>query len=585
VATADLIIRVITDTSKAKGLDETAGKFGKFGAGVKKLAVPAGVALAGIVAFGAGAVKAASDVQQSLGAVDAVFGKNSASIKKWADQAATSVGISKNSYMELASVTGAQLKNMGLPMDKVTGQTNDLIKKGADLAAQFGGSTKDAVEAIGSALRGETDPIERYGVSIKQADIAAQQAAEGTDKLTGAAGKQAKTMALLHLLNKQTADSTGAFARENDSAAHQAQVAQAQYEDMQATLGQALLPAVTKVMGVLADLAALLAKHKTTTQIAIAAIAAMAVAVLALNVAMTVYTAVTTLAGSATLMAWAAVLGPILLVVAAVALVVAGIVILWKRSSTFRTIVMAVWHAIQAGAKATGRAIVAAWNAAAAGVRALAGVVRSVFSGIRSVAQAVGNTVRTIWRLVFAGLSAYVRAYLAIFRAVFNAIRSVASAVASRVREIFSSIRDAAGDAASAISSRWSSLMAGLRGMAAGVGAALSAPFNAVRGAINALISAVQSLIGWLGRIHVPKISLPHIPGVSSAGAAAGFSTAAVAGRSAAPAVATTSSRASTGGGGGIVINVTGALDPEATARQIQRILGGHQRRVGLRVS
>jgi hypothetical protein len=33
---------------------------------------------------------------------------------------------------------------------------------------------------------------------------------------------------------------------------------------------------------------------------------------------------------------------------------------------------------------------------------------------------------------------------------------------------------------------------------------------------------------------------------------------------------------------GGVQINVTGALDPEAVARQIQRILAGHDRRVGL---
>lgn len=33
---------------------------------------------------------------------------------------------------------------------------------------------------------------------------------------------------------------------------------------------------------------------------------------------------------------------------------------------------------------------------------------------------------------------------------------------------------------------------------------------------------------------------------------------------------------------GGITIQVTGALDPEAVARQIQRILDGHNRRVGL---
>jgi hypothetical protein len=33
---------------------------------------------------------------------------------------------------------------------------------------------------------------------------------------------------------------------------------------------------------------------------------------------------------------------------------------------------------------------------------------------------------------------------------------------------------------------------------------------------------------------------------------------------------------------GGINITVNGAIDPEATARQIRRILAGHDRRMGL---
>jgi hypothetical protein len=41
------------------------------------------------------------------------------------------------------------------------------------------------------------------------------------------------------------------------------------------------------------------------------------------------------------------------------------------------------------------------------------------------------------------------------------------------------------------------------------------------------------------------------------------------------------SSRAGRGGGGGITINVTGAVDPVSTARQIQRLLLSQDRRVG----
>lgn len=600
MATADLVIRIVTDTSKAKGLDETSGKFSKVGAGLKKMAAPAGLALAGIVAFGAGAVKAASDVQQSLGAVDAVFGKNATQIKKWADTSATAVGLSKNAYMELATVTGAQLKNMGLPMDQVTGKTNDLIKKGADLAAQFGGTTKDAVEAIGSALRGETDPIERYGISIKQADIAAQQAAEGTDKLTGAAGKQAKTMALLHLLNKQSADSTGAFAREQDSAAHQAQVAQAQYADLQAELGQALLPVVTDVAKVLGQLAKFMAKHSTATKVAIGVVAGLAAAVLALNLAMTVYTAVTTLAASATLAAWMAALGPILLIIAAIAAVVAIVIILWKKFPPFKAAVMATWAAIQAGARLVWAAIQKIGNVAArvfgwirSHWRLLAAILGGPFVAATILIIAKWDRIKQKIKAVLDWMKSAVRGAVNVITAVWDKIRNksaaVWDAVRTKIRNVVTAVKGIveeiwtkARDVFIKVAGGWTGLVGKLK-LPAGLADTLKAPFTAMKDAVTAVGSAIADLVRKIAGIHFPKPpSWLHkvMPGMAMAPAAP-----VPAGLGVAPAVAMPRAGGASGGAGGLVVNIYGAVDPEGTARQVQRILGGHNRRVGLRVS
>jgi hypothetical protein len=102
-------------------------------------------------------------------------------------------------------------------------------------------------------------------------------------------------------------------------------------------------------------------------------------------------------------------------------------------------------------------------------------------------------------------------------------------------------------------------------------------PFNTVRGAIENVIQAVKDLTNWLNNIKVPNIKIPHIPGVNLAVSPVP----AVAGVGAFAAPAVPVSRAGmTTAGGGVVINVNGALDPEAVARQIQSILGGHVRRV-----
>lgn len=569
MADAVLAIKIVTDYAQGqKGLEAASGKVGKFQSGLSKLVAPAAGATLAIAAFGKSAVDAASRTEQAIGAVDSVFGKNAGQIKRWAAGAADSAGLAASEYMELASVLGAQLKNMGVPLDQVAGKTNDLVKLGADLAATYGGTTKEAVEALGSALRGETDPIERYGVSVKQADIAAKQAADGTDKLTGKAAKQAKTAALLALVTEQTADAQGQFAREGDTAAVAAQKQAANFENMQSQLGEALLPALTKVTEWMTKLTKWMTKNKTATTIIIGVIAALAVGILALNVALSVYTAITTLAASATLAAWIAAAWPILAVVAAVALLVAGIIILWKKSETFRKIVLGVWNAIKKAALATGRAVKAAWSA--------------TWNAIKTAARAVGNAVKAVWAAIKASASAVARALKAAWTNTWSALKTGVRAVKSAISGAFQAVRTVAGNVSSTIKNTWSGVWSALKAGVRGLGAILSAPFDALKAAVDAVIGVVESLISALGRIKVPKISLPKIPGLGRSVAPGPTQTGPALNRYVAP---TGRSGRLTGRAGtvtaGPTIVVQGALDPEAVARQIGRILGRHQTRMG----
>ena len=252
-----LTLSIIGKSDSAQNaLGETTNSASKFKDGMAKANVAAVGTLAAIGGLAKISGEAASDLQQSAGAVESVFKGAAGEVTKLSDAAAKSVGLSKNQYNELASVLGAQLKNLGVAQDEIVGTTDGLITKGADLAATFGGTTADAVGALTSAFRGETDPIEKYGISIKQADINAKMAEMGMTGLTGEAEKQARTQALLAMITEQSADATGQFARETDSAAGAQQIATAQWENAKAALGEALLPLMVEWAGALADLAA-----------------------------------------------------------------------------------------------------------------------------------------------------------------------------------------------------------------------------------------------------------------------------------------------------------------------------------------
>lgn len=236
----------------AAGKEAATGFKARFQTGVRDLNPLGGIAVGAGLALGLKDIYTrASQAQQSVGGVQAVFKDYADSVVADSKRADQALGLSTTAYQELITVTGALLKNKGL--EDYADQAESLIGIGADLSAMFGGTTKEAVEALNAAMRGESDPIERYAISLGEAAIKAELFANNQGGLTGAALEQAKTQARLKLILQQSADATGAFAREADTAAGASARTTAQFENMRAELGTKLLPAATAFFGFLND--------------------------------------------------------------------------------------------------------------------------------------------------------------------------------------------------------------------------------------------------------------------------------------------------------------------------------------------
>src|SRR4029079_7081995 len=125
-------------------------------------------------------------------------------------RAATGLGLSADQYRQNANTLGALLSNQGVAADELAGKTRGLIKTGADLAATFGGDTKTAVDALASAFKGEFDPLEQYGISIKQSTVNTEAMRVANVKTTAAFNDlstaqqaAAKQQATANLITKQ----------------------------------------------------------------------------------------------------------------------------------------------------------------------------------------------------------------------------------------------------------------------------------------------------------------------------------------------------------------------------------------------
>lgn len=247
-------------TGDAKDLERALGSASKAtgrlgGAGRKMgIALAAGFAAVGTAAVigGKKAIDAASDLNESINAVQVTFGKAAGKMLAFSETAARATGLSKRAFNELATPVGAMLRNMGLGADEAADATINLAKRAADMASVFNTDVSEAMQAIQAGLRGEADPLERFGVGLNAAAIEAQAVKMG---LIGAGEEmtaQQKTQARLALLFQQTNRFAGDFVNTSDGLANSQRILKAEFENVTAEVGQALLPVATALMGVLA---------------------------------------------------------------------------------------------------------------------------------------------------------------------------------------------------------------------------------------------------------------------------------------------------------------------------------------------
>jgi hypothetical protein len=518
-----LIVKVVADTTQAAAKLQSAGKTtSKWASGIQKAALPA-IAIGTAALAGADMViDAAKKQQQAMAAVDTVFGKSADTVKAWAATAADSVGLAAADYARTAALIGSQLGNLGIPQDQVIGKTKDLIKMGADLAATYGGTTVEAVQALSATLRGEYDPIERYGINVKQADVNARLLAKGQNKLTGQQAKAARAAAVLALMQQAGATTADQFARNSNTLAVAQQKAAAKFENAKAAIGQALLPAMTALTTVLAGVAQWAGKHPKLFTAIIVAVLALAAAVIILNVALAITNALA-----------APLVVPILAIVAAIALFVAAVVLAWKNSEAFRTAVLKAWAEIKSAAGSVAAAAVDAWRQLQPTFQEVAATVRTAVPAMiaawKILTPSIGTTVTVIKALIRAIVFAIqvlwsstkivIAGVVAQWRMLRSAVAIIATAIAVTFRAVATAARtlwSAVVNAANGIRSAWQSvrnsvavdwLVNAFRTAKDTIIGIFDGIANGIAGAIDRVKSMIQSLID----------KIKSIPGIPSA--------------------------------------------------------------------
>lgn len=253
--------KMLKDVQKdAGGLGKSFQDVGKIAAGVFTGQAAMNLAATGfqkVTGFIGDSITAASDLGESMNAVNKIFGDSQKKIIEWGDKTANSFGLSQREFNQLVVPLGAGLKNAGLDMDTVASKSILLTERAADMASVFNTDVGTALEAIQAGLRGEADPLEKFGVGLSAAKVEAHALAMTGKDVAKSLTEQELALARVDLIMQQSASTQGDFASTSGELANATRIQQAKMEELQATIGEKLIPvqlAITQAKMAMVDL-------------------------------------------------------------------------------------------------------------------------------------------------------------------------------------------------------------------------------------------------------------------------------------------------------------------------------------------
>ena len=246
------VVPALNSSKKAAdGLGKSVDEADKSAERLSKTAKKIGVALGGaaVAGFFKNATFAASDLNETLNVTGLVFGEAQDQAVAFAEASAGAIGQSKTAALEAQNSVGGLLKNLGFAAEETTKWSQDLTVLAADIGSAFNVESADAIAAIGSGLRGETEPLRRFNVFLSQEAIAAEAVSKGFAVAGQELDKYAKAQAALSLITQQTSIVSGDFGNTlGESLPNQLKVLKAEFEDTVAEIGQNFLPTALELV-------------------------------------------------------------------------------------------------------------------------------------------------------------------------------------------------------------------------------------------------------------------------------------------------------------------------------------------------
>lgn len=198
-------------------------------------------------------VDIASDLSESVNAVEVAYGDAADEVLKLGENSAQAFGLSQKDLNAYATQFSAFVGTIAGSGGDVAGTLETLVGRGTDFASVFNTEVSEALGLFQSGLAGETEPLRKYGIDLSAAAVEAYALANGIGDSTGSLTEAEKVQARYGSLLEQTSKVQGDFANTSGELANMNRINAAEWDNIQAKIGNAFLPVAQQLATILAD--------------------------------------------------------------------------------------------------------------------------------------------------------------------------------------------------------------------------------------------------------------------------------------------------------------------------------------------
>lgn len=329
----DLSLRTADFDAKTASINS---KLSSLGHSMTNIGTKMTVGLTLPIAIGVGvAIKAASDLNETINKVDVAFGSSSVAVKQWSQTSISSMGLAKQSALDAAALFGDMATSMGLPQNEAATLSMNLVQLGADLSSFKNIPIAESQTALAGIFTGETESLKRLGIVMTEVNLTEFARTQGITKTIQEMTQAEKVQLRYNYIMSVTKNAQGDFVRTSEGTANQLRQTQERFKELSATIGAQFLPTVNKILKIVQDVmarfTALSPKLQNTIIIVGLLVAVLGPLLIILGMVATAIAAIS----------W-----PVVLVVGEIALLAAGIAYLQIKFKLFTNVFNEVRQAV-----------------------------------------------------------------------------------------------------------------------------------------------------------------------------------------------------------------------------------------------